>query len=64
MKCRVNRLRLKIAKLLRHGRLQRGQPITYDLAKVLYSYMTGNGVASHAVTKILGEEEDTFTLKS
>ena len=44
--------------------MQRGQPITYDLAKVLYSYMTGNGVrVARGYKKILGEEDDTFTFE-
>ena len=58
-------LRLKIREALEAWRtLQRGQPITYDLAKVLYSYMTGNGVRiARGYKKILGEEEDTFTFE-
>jgi ATP-dependent exoDNAse (exonuclease V) beta subunit len=58
-------LRLKIREALEAWRtLQRGQPITYDLAKVLYSYMTGNGVRiARGYKKILGEEDDTFTFE-
>ena len=58
-------LRLKVREALEAWRtLQRGQPITYDLAKVLYSYMTGNGVrVARGYKKILGEEDDTFTFE-
>ena len=58
-------LRLKVREALEAWRtLQRGNPITYDLAKVLYSYMTGNGVrVARGHKKILGEEDDTFTFE-
>jgi superfamily I DNA/RNA helicase len=42
--------------------LQQGKMITYDTAKTLYSYMSGNGGRiQRGFKKILGEEDDTFT---
>ena len=56
-------LRLKIREALEGWKLlQQGKMITYDTAKTLYSYMSGNGGRiQRGFKKILGEEDDTFT---
>ena len=56
-------LRLKIREALEGWKLlQQGKMITYDTAKTLYSYMSGNGGrVQRGFKKILGEEDDTFT---
>ena len=44
--------------------MQAGKPVVFDLVKVLYSYMTGNGVRiARGHKKIIGEEDDTFTFE-
>ena len=58
-------VRLKIRQALEAWRLlKNGQTITYELAKVLYQHMTGNGVrVARGHKRILGEEDDTFTFE-
>ena len=58
-------VRLKIRQALEAWRLiKQGKTITYELARVLYSYMTGNGVrVARGHKRILGEEDDTFTFE-
>ena len=44
--------------------LQQGKPVTFDLTKTLYQYMSGNGVrVARGHKKIIGEEDDTFTFE-
>ncbi len=58
-------VRLKTRQALEAWRLlQAGKPVVFDLVKVLYSYMTGNGVRiARGHKKIIGEEDDTFTFE-
>jgi DNA helicase-2/ATP-dependent DNA helicase PcrA len=58
-------VRLKVRQALEAWRLlQAGKPVVFDLVKVLYSYMTGNGVRiARGHKKIIGEEDDTFTFE-
>lgn len=59
-------VRLKTRQALEAWRLlQAGKPVVFDLVKVLYSYMTGNGVRiARGHKKLLGKKTTLLLLRN